>query len=103
MSDVYVSICRYAGGECHRDIQHARRHMCRRICFGAPGLFGASAVKPMETMLFRDLNFESFLTLFYENWNPRNINRGPAEHIKKQRNSAHAAGEGGDAKTFIFH
>jgi len=57
----------------------------------------------METMLFRDLNFESFLTLFYENWNPRNINRGPAEHIKKQRNSAHAAGEGGDAKTFIFH
>ena len=55
------------------------------ICLGAPGLFGASAVKPMETMLFRDINFRSFLTLFYQKWDPRGINRGPAVSENKHK------------------
>ena len=48
-------------------------------------MFGASAVKPMETMLFRDIHFRSFLTFFYQKWDPRGINRGPAVSENKHK------------------
>ena len=40
-------------------------------------MFGGNAVKPIETMIFRDINFTLFLTLFHKKRDPRSINRSP--------------------------
>ena len=48
-------------------------------------MFGANAVKPIETILFRDIIFKSFSTLFYQKLDSRDINRGPAVSENKHK------------------
>ena len=47
------------------------------ICWEAPEVFGSNAVKPIETMIFRDINFTDFKHCFTKKRDPRGINRDP--------------------------